>query len=886
MMCAGYREEEEYWQAKRRRERVKEEEASAALPEEDSSGSDCSAEWGSAEWRSAEGCKASPKLMLILNEVESLGTFYAWWFPWKSKATSAVKTGCQFMVLPASGTCTKFIQHMPVGTKDDTTPMVMVGLGTGIAPIRSFMQDKLYKKNRGIKTGPMVVFYGCRHEKGGYFFMCGPAVATPSVQKALKVGSSTFDIPIDLPRAPAQAEKDMWPTPKTDAEAELWFKDFQAAGRYSEVDSVASRRRFLDDAPANVRAVFCRTCCAVLGWRTWLLGYGPTCSGVEYPKHHKICGDPWQCTGQVCLSCGWGPDQTNVAACCDKEQMPKPNAKGRYPCERQSIVKANGTFCKFGCCTTGSTVCGDGCCRPGDHGFPHKCGRTLKGPRQGKGGMPCCVVEGASASEQEQRGCCIRGQGLNCLQNETPCCLWVQGDEHHTADPDPHSPCQPRNCSLYQPCPHGEGYDCTSYGQRICCLRPGGNISVSAADPCQRTSQDCKARWQQCAHGVGSDCAKNNQEACCLALTFAASDPCQKDCSQYQPPPKKTLWPAWAWAALAGGALAVVSVCLLAWCCWKKRRPPPSHESGNPPALVLYNSTYAEEFEPLPWARKDGEEMALMLDKLGYHAIDCHNVTCEVAKQLTERLLGELATCRVKDPVVPIYFAGHGVEVGNSQFLVPSNACSQDAELISLDYILNRAAEIHHRSRDAADAVKPLFLLILDTCRSSPRDEEIRKRLAAKTAGEPRRARRTRQLHKPEFAIIHACECGGVAQQCPATNHGYLTKAFIKHGYREQLSLSELLDAVQQQVVEETLEMYEQTKACAVQRPEHKSTAAYLASRYLSCRTDQLSRSRSTSASCIDVSSLSSLSSRDAPSLMRNAASARAALLTDADPIC
>merc|ERR1719502_2232861 len=27
----------------------------------------------------------------------------------------------------------------------DTTPMVMVGLGTGIAPIRSFMQDKLYK---------------------------------------------------------------------------------------------------------------------------------------------------------------------------------------------------------------------------------------------------------------------------------------------------------------------------------------------------------------------------------------------------------------------------------------------------------------------------------------------------------------------------------------------------------------------------------------------------------------------------------------------------------------------------------------------------------------------------------------------------------------------
>merc|ERR1711998_819422 len=101
---------------------------------------------------------------------------------------------------------------------DEKTPMVMVGLGTGISPIRSFCQDKLYKKQQGIETGPMIVFYGCRHEKeelfykedwahfkeqgvltemifvshkmeerpeilvdnlhkeGGYFYMCGPAV--------------------------------------------------------------------------------------------------------------------------------------------------------------------------------------------------------------------------------------------------------------------------------------------------------------------------------------------------------------------------------------------------------------------------------------------------------------------------------------------------------------------------------------------------------------------------------------------------------------------------------------------------------------------------------------------------------------------------------------
>merc|ERR1712048_848236 len=83
-----------------------------------------------------------------------------------------------------TGACTKFIQRVPkgasvaaaavVGTfkfpESDATPMVMVGLGTGIAPIRSFMQDKLYKKNKGIKVGPMVVFYGCRREKEELFY--------------------------------------------------------------------------------------------------------------------------------------------------------------------------------------------------------------------------------------------------------------------------------------------------------------------------------------------------------------------------------------------------------------------------------------------------------------------------------------------------------------------------------------------------------------------------------------------------------------------------------------------------------------------------------------------------------------------------------------------
>jgi len=186
-----------------------------------------------------------------------------------------------------TGTSTQYMGRIPVGAriaigmthgtfifpKDEMTPMIMTGLGTGIAPIRSFVQDRMYKKQKlGMKVGPMVVFYGCRHEKeeffykkewkqyqeagvltklinafshdaphyppkmlfvnqrmdenqellgdllgkqGGYFYFCGLAVATKDIDKSLcaaAVGSGMT----------------------TTAKKEEWMEELKAAGRYSQ----------------------------------------------------------------------------------------------------------------------------------------------------------------------------------------------------------------------------------------------------------------------------------------------------------------------------------------------------------------------------------------------------------------------------------------------------------------------------------------------------------------------------------------------------------------------------------------------------------------------------------------------------------------------------
>lgn len=184
-----------------------------------------------------------------------------------------------------TGTSTKYIAELPVGARiactmtcgtftfpEDHVPMVMSGLGTGIAPMRSFVQDRAYKKKvLGKEVGPMALFYGCRHEReeffykeewaqhkkdgvlthlinafshdkphyppkmvfvnqkmeenleligklmgemGGYFYMCGLAVAAPGIETALKkamIGAGHVKA----------------------ADADAWVEELKSSGRYS-----------------------------------------------------------------------------------------------------------------------------------------------------------------------------------------------------------------------------------------------------------------------------------------------------------------------------------------------------------------------------------------------------------------------------------------------------------------------------------------------------------------------------------------------------------------------------------------------------------------------------------------------------------------------------
>ena len=59
------------------------------------------------------------------------------------------------------------VVHLPDSPK---TPLVMVGLGTGMAPFRSFIQQRVMQKAAGEEVGEMLLYFGARYEATEFLY--------------------------------------------------------------------------------------------------------------------------------------------------------------------------------------------------------------------------------------------------------------------------------------------------------------------------------------------------------------------------------------------------------------------------------------------------------------------------------------------------------------------------------------------------------------------------------------------------------------------------------------------------------------------------------------------------------------------------------------------
>ncbi|MEA2934394.1 MAG: hypothetical protein QOD74_1040 [Variibacter sp.] len=127
-------------------------------------------------------------------------------------------------------------------------------------------------------------------------------------------------------------------------------------------------------------------------------------------------------------------------------------------------------------------------------------------------------------------------------------------------------------------------------------------------------------------------------------------------------------------------------------------------------ALVIGNSTY-QNAAKLANPSNDALAVSDMFQRIGFEVVELHT---DVSATQMRRVLRDFTQTVQGAEVAVVYYAGHGMEVSNRNYLVPVDAMLKrdvdvEDEAISLDRVLQ-----------ILEPAKRLRLVILDACRDNP----------------------------------------------------------------------------------------------------------------------------------------------------------------------
>ena len=184
-------------------------------------------------------------------------------------------------------------------------------------------------------------------------------------------------------------------------------------------------------------------------------------------------------------------------------------------------------------------------------------------------------------------------------------------------------------------------------------------------------------------------------------------------------------------------------------------------------ALVLANSAY-QNAPPLTNPVNDGAVIAKTLKDAGFDVVDFRR---DLPALETRRALREFADAARGADIALVYYAGHGIEVEGSNYLIPVDAkLERDTdvfdEALSLDRVLV-----------AIDPAKQLRLVILDACRDNPFGKNMKRTVATRGIG---RGLAQVEPTSPNTLIAYSAKAGFTAQDGDGSNSPF-TVALSKH---------------------------------------------------------------------------------------------------------
>lgn len=126
-------------------------------------------------------------------------------------------------------------------------------------------------------------------------------------------------------------------------------------------------------------------------------------------------------------------------------------------------------------------------------------------------------------------------------------------------------------------------------------------------------------------------------------------------------------------------------------------------------ALIIGNSAY-QHLTPLTNPEADADAIEKLFDELGFETYDATDADLKKLRRTIDRFIEDAEGV----DVALVYYAGHGVEAGGENYLVPV-----DADVSSLDDATEKLVPlsgIMSRLREVA----PLSFVLLDACRDNP----------------------------------------------------------------------------------------------------------------------------------------------------------------------
>jgi uncharacterized caspase-like protein len=207
-------------------------------------------------------------------------------------------------------------------------------------------------------------------------------------------------------------------------------------------------------------------------------------------------------------------------------------------------------------------------------------------------------------------------------------------------------------------------------------------------------------------------------------------------------------------------------------------------------ALVIGMSKY-QQVPRLTNPARDADAMTKLFKSAGFDVVDSER---DLGISDLRRVVREFSETSRDADIAVVYYAGHGIEVDGSNYLIPA-----DAKLVS-DFDIEDETVSLDRVLKALDPAKRLKLVILDACRDNPFSTTMKRSVSSRSIG--------RGLGKIEPAmsdtlIAFAAKAGAVASDGDGQNSPFAT-ALIKYIAEPGLDLRLAFGRVRDDVLKST----------------------------------------------------------------------------------